>query len=296
MIPAGWARSAVQKHRDSTGMRESTQNGYGLGFWRNPERVGGWRANGMFSQFGIAFPEQDAVFVCNAAVTDETVMHDLVWKHIYPAFDDSARPEDTVDFCLDSPFEQPPRVSPRSPLEQRIEGRRIRLRRNHLLPLMHFQVTALPVILTVKSPYLPHQINDVTLRFGEHAAYFRWREGEDETELPLGLDGSYREGTMRINGQEYIVLGAGEWLSDTAFKVKLRYIETIASQSFVFTFHKNRVDMQSKSTPPVADIIGFLTGGASSMIKNPVELKIKTWVYGMAPRFAEPKHRGRLTR
>ena len=296
VIPAGWAKSAVQKHRDSSGMRESTRNGYGLGFWRNPERVGGWRANGMFSQFGVAFPEQDAVFVCNAAATDETAMHELVWKHIFPAFDDAARPAGTVDFCLDTPFEQPPPVSTRSPLEKKIEGRRIRLRRNRLLPLMHFQVTALPVILTVKNPYLPHQINDISLRFDEHTAYFHWREGEDENELPLGLDGNYREGTMRVNGQEYIALGAGQWLDDNAFRVKLRYIETIASQSFMFTFHKNRVVMRSKSTPPVADIIDFMAGGASSMIKNPVLLKLLDWVFEIVPKIAEPKHRGRLMR
>jgi len=295
VIPAEWAKSAVRKHRDSNGMRESTQNGYGLGFWRNPERVGGWRANGMFSQFGIAFPAQDAVFVCNAAATDETAMHELVWKHIFPAFEDTAQAAQIAD-CLDSPFEQPPRVSPRSPLEKTIGGRCIRLRRNRLLPLMHFQVTALPVILTVKSPCLPHQVNDITLRFDEREARFRWREGGDKNELSLGLDGSYREGTMRVNGQEYIVLGAGEWLDGNSFKLKLRYIETIASQSFVLTFHGNRVVMQSESTPPVADIIEFLAGGAKTMVKNTALLKLIQWAFDFVPKLAEPKHRGRLMR
>ena len=295
VIPAAWAKSAVQKHRDSRGMRESTQNGYGLGFWRNPERVGGWRANGMFSQFGVAFPEQDAVFVCNAAVTDETLMHELVWKHIFPAFDDSAQAQ-PAPLDLESPFEQPPRVSARSPLEKQIEGRRIKLRKNRLLPFMHFQVTALPVILTVKSPYLTHQINDITLRFGEDEAYFSWKEGGDENELPLGLDGSCREGAIRINGQEYAVLGSGEWLHDRAFRFKLRYIETIGSQRFTLTFRKNRVVLQSQSTPPVADIIEFLAGGAKSIIKNPVLLRIVQWVFELVPKLAEPKHRGRLVK
>ena len=294
VIPAEWAQSAVRKHRDSNGMRESTQNGYGLGFWRNPERVGGWRANGMFSQFGIAFPEQNAVFVCNAAATDETAMHELVWKHIFPAFDDQTR--EPIDPQLDSPCEPPPRISPRSALEKKIGDRRIRLRRNRLLPLMHFQVTALPVILTVKNPYLTHQINDITLQYDEQEARFRWREGGDENELPLGLDGNYREGAIHINGQAYTVLGAGEWLDGNTFKVKLRYIETIASQNFVFMFHRNRVVMQSESTPPVADIIEFLAGGAKTMIKNAALLKLIQRAFDFVPRIAEPKHRGRLTR
>ena len=297
VIPADWAKSAVQKQRDSTGVRESTQNGYGFGFWRNPERVGGWRANGMFSQFGIAFPEQDAIFVCNASVADETVMHDLVWEYIPAAFIDGAQHGEAATVCFEaSPFEPPPSVSPRSPLEKQIDGRRIHLRRNRLLPPMHFQVTALPVILTVKNPYLTHQINDITLHFGEQEAEFYWREGKDENALPLGLDGSCREGTMRINGQDYTVLGAGEWLNDSAFQVKLRYIETISSQSFVFTFHKNKVAMQSKSTPPVAHIIAFIAEGAASMIKNPVALKLVNRVFGMVPKLAEPKHRGKLER
>jgi len=296
VIPADWAKAAVQKQRDSKGARAATQNGYGYGFWRNPEGVGGWRANGMFSQFGIAFPEQDAVFVCNAAVTDETAMHELVWKHIPPAFGDTARPAEAAGFFLDSSFEQPPAVSPRSPLEQRIAGRRIRLRRNRLLPLLRFPVCALPVIVTVKNPHLASQINDVTLRFSKREARIHWREGKDENELLLGLDGSCREGSMRINGQEYAVLGAGEWQDDYTFRVKLRYIETIASQSLTFKFHRNRVSMRSESTPPVEHIIAFLTQGAATMIKNPILLKALRWLLGLLPKIAEPKHGGRLKR
>ena len=265
-----------------------------MGFWHNAGDEGGssWRAHGVFSQYGVALPEYDAVFACNTAIADADAILDLVWEYIVPAFDDNAPP--AAGPLVATPFEAPPRSSPRSPLEKQIDGRRIRLRRNWLLSLVHFPASALPMVVTMKSAWLPQQMNNITLRFGEDEAAFTWREGPDLNEALLGLDGSYRESKVRIGGQAYTMLGAGEWLGDNTFTVRLRAIETIGYQKLTITFRKNRVIVRAESCPSMKEVVDFLSLGAASFFKNPFMLGCLRRLLSILPGILEPKHRGKL--
>ena len=295
VIPPAWTREAVRKHTDSKLYGECHKFGYGMGFWGNPDDVGGWRTHGVFTQYGIAWPEHDAVFVCNASTSEADELLDLVGEYIAPAFDDAAQPTSgSITGPIESPFEPPLRASLRSPLESQIDGRRICLRKNHLLSLAHFPVTALSAIVTMKNAWLPYQVNNIILRFGGQEASFYWREGPDVNEVTLGLDGSYRKSVMHIGGEEFIMLGAGEWINDTTFAVRLRAIETIACQQLTFTFHKNRVVMQPKSIPPMKEVATLFSQGAAGFFKNPFLLRIVRRLLHVLPRILEPKHRGKL--
>ena len=297
VIPAAWARGAVRKHADSNLFGVCHTYGYGMGFWRNAEGVGGWRAHGAFSQYGVALPEQDAIFICAAATPEEDAVLDLVWKYIVPALEDDTQPaaRPLISGPIASSFEAPLRVSPRSPLEKTIDGRRIRLRHDLLLSLMHFPVASLPMIVTTKSANLPHQINDIILRFGGTEAKFSWREGPDLNQVLLGLDGGYRENRVRFNGQDFIMLGAGEWIDDSTFTVRLRAIETIECQQLTFTFKlKDRVVMRPQCSPSMQEVAGFLATGAAGFFKAPVVLKWIRRLLKITPFILEAKYSGRL--
>jgi len=293
VIPAAWTREAVREHTPSSLYANCHNFGYCMGFWRNAgdEGKNSWRAHGVFSQYGVALPEYDAVFACNSATADADALLDLVWKYIVPAFDDSTS---TAEPLLASPFEALPQLSPRSPLEKQIGGRRIRLRKNRLLDMVHFPASALPMVVTMKSAWLPRQLNDIILRFHGNEAQFFWREGPDLNEALLGLDGSYRESKMRIGGQEYILLGAGEWLNDNTFTIRLRAIETIGCQKLTFTFQKSRVRMRAESSPSMKEVVGFLSLGAASFFKSPFLLGCLRGLLRILPGILEPTHRGKL--
>jgi len=168
------------------------------------------------------------------------------------------------------------------------------LRRNRLLSLAHFPAGALPAVVTMKSAWLPHQINEISICFDEKEANFIWREGPDRNEALLGLDGSYRENTIHLGGQEYILLGAGEWLNDNTFAVRLRAIETIGCQTLTFTFRKHRVVMRAQSSPSMEEVVGFLSLGAASYFKRPFMLHWLRRFMRLLPMLLEPKHRGKL--
>jgi len=293
VIPAAWAREAVREQTPSSLYANCHNFGYCMGFWRNAgdEGKNSWRAHGVFSQYGVALPEHDAVFACNAATADADALLDFVWEYLVPAFDNSTA---SAGPLAAYPFEAPLQVSPRSPLEKDIDGRRIRLRHNHLLSLAHFPAGALPMVVTMKSAWLPQQMNNITLRFGEQEAVLCWREGPDLNEALLGLNGSYRESKVHFGGQEYIMLGAGEWLNDSTFTVRLRAIETIGCQKLTFTFRKNRVAMRAKSSPAMKEVVDFLSLGAASFFKNPFTLGCLRRALSILPGIMEAKHRGKL--
>ena len=112
----------------------------------------------------------------------------------------------------------------------------------------------------------------------------------------MGLDGSYRKNTVHINGQEYFLLGAGEWRNDSTFTVCLRAIETIACQTLTFTFRKNRVMMRPACSPPMKDVVSVLSAGAASLIKNPLLLRMLYLLFQVLPKILEPGHRGKIMR
>jgi len=269
-----------------------------MGFWRNAGDEGrsSWRAHGVFSQYGVALPEQDAVFACNTAIADADAILDLVWEHLVPAMDDSTDAAPAAAPLIATPFEAPLHPSPRSPLERQIDGRRISLRRNRLLSMAHFPASALPAVVTMKSAWLPHQMNGITIHFDESEAVYTWREGPDINEILLGMDGKYRENKVCFGGQEYIMLGAGEWLNDNTFAARLRAIETIGCQRLTFTFLKDRVTMRAESSPSMKEVVDFLSLGAANFFKNPFLLGCIRRLLGILPGILEPKHRGRLTK
>ncbi|MDR3344183.1 MAG: beta-lactamase family protein [Oscillospiraceae bacterium] len=296
VIPAEWAREATRQQTPCVGLHTSTNHGYGYGFWMNP-LPDSYRANGMFCQFGIAFPAWDGIFVCNASVTDEETVHQLAWKHFPKAFIDEA--EETVPgFAArlhEARFEEAPPVSEHSELEAEIAGKTIRLRRKQLLRLINFPVGILPAIVTAKTHAKSAQINNIVLHFDENSCRFAWREGAEQNEVSCGMDGSRREGYITLGGVGYRTLSHAVWEDKNTLLVQIRAAETIACQRLRFRFRGgSRVTLQSKSTPPMEHIIGFLTDGAVFLFKNPVVLKALRWVLGLLPRVVEPVHHGRV--
>ena len=80
---------ATKKQIDNQQNRPGTDAsfGYGYCFWKNSIDEDSFRADGMFSQFGIGIPEYDATIVVTSAVTDETGCLDYLFKYFPRAFE-----------------------------------------------------------------------------------------------------------------------------------------------------------------------------------------------------------------
>lgn len=95
LLPPSWvaAATAVQIAHGDHGYPDWTQ-GYGYHFWRC--RHGAYRGDGVFGQYCIVMPEQDAVLAITGGI-DVFAMQDLldlVWDHVLPAMRDDLCSED----------------------------------------------------------------------------------------------------------------------------------------------------------------------------------------------------------
>lgn len=90
-----WVNEATSKQISTgDGGDSDWTQGYGYQFWLC--RHGTFRASGKQGQFCVIMPEQDAVVVITANVTDTAGVLDLVWKHLLPAMGSEVLPEDTA--------------------------------------------------------------------------------------------------------------------------------------------------------------------------------------------------------
>ncbi|MBT2676264.1 serine hydrolase, partial [Streptomyces sp. ISL-14] len=85
LLPEWWVAEATCRQIANAGVMpgDDWQRGYGFKFWMSRH---GYRGDGMFGQFCVVLPEQDAVIVTTADTWDMPGLLNLVWEHLLPAF------------------------------------------------------------------------------------------------------------------------------------------------------------------------------------------------------------------
>ena len=296
VIPGDWAREATVYQTPSVGIHKATKVGYGFGFWMNPGE--GYRANGMFCQFGVDFVNHDGLFICNCSHTEEQIVQDLVFKYFPAAFIEPGSEETVPSFheaLAASKVEEAPAASRRAPaLEDKINGTTIRLRKYRLVDAIGFAFGSIPAIVNSKTPFKPCQMNDIRINFEEDGLRFAWAEGTQKNEVFCAMNGGYDEHLVRVGGIAYKMLCFARWNDDDTLLVQLRAIESIATQRFTFQFSGSRVRMTMRSTPYIETIAEFLYEGSSFLFKSPLILKVLRLVIMQLPRIGEPKVKGKL--
>ncbi len=84
LIPAEWVAAASANQIANNGDGVDWQQGYGYQFWRSQHN--GYRGEGLFGQFCVMLPDNDAVIVFTSAVSNTQDVLDVVWQHLIPAF------------------------------------------------------------------------------------------------------------------------------------------------------------------------------------------------------------------
>lgn len=84
-----WVKKVGTKQVDSSfinpiGSAIDEEVGYGLYFWCNSEKAGGYRCYGKKGQFVIILPDRQAVIAVQAQHDDVQELLDIIWKEILP--------------------------------------------------------------------------------------------------------------------------------------------------------------------------------------------------------------------
>lgn len=205
-----WVREATSKQiSNGDDPNSDWAQGYGYQFWVC--RHGAFRGDGMFGQFCIVMPEQDAVLAITASVKDMQGVLNRVWQHILPAMssaplppDDSAREalvQKTSSLAIPLPV-----TRTHSPAAQQVSGRRI----PGTLP-NGLQVA---VTLEFKDDSCSIAIDDGKGRYTLDCGLGHWLVSEAFLPVKLPVD----------SGATKLAVGGG-WLDDSTFKAAVRFIE-----------------------------------------------------------------------
>lgn len=290
VIPSEWVRLATSKQIDNSQNRPGSDASYGYGYCFWLDHLGGFRADGMFSQFGVAFPQYNAVVVVNSSITVEQDGLDGIFNHFPRAFEEADEGTE-----LEAMTPTAPAFSEHPVKEQEIADRYIKFRKKLLLNLVGFQVSVLPLAVTYMMTDKAGNIDMVKFDFNGEECSFRWSEGNEHNNIILGMDGHYRYSTMTLGQIEFKVCSNATWIDDETLLVSIRPIQTVGKRNLLFNFRShNKVVMTPSSTPYVGDILATLDGFFEQMIPNKIVLKIFNKVLEILPPLVEPKHYGKF--
>lgn len=299
IIPENWVEEMTEPHADTSICKNlDSSKGYGYCTWRNGGNAG-YRMNGMFSQFGIAFPEENAVIVCFGAVAGEQEARDCIWRHFPKAFiePDKKAKEPLFEgfYTVAEQFKiDNPNVSVRSLKEATLNERTIEIKRKILLNLIGFPVSVIPFTVTFINGKKAGNIDNINFTFKENECLMSWCEGNEKNSVACGMDGHLRYGDITLAGVKYKVCCYAEW-EDEVLSVNIRPLETASKRKLKFTFYgKEKVVMKPLSTPKVKDMAESLLSAAEDVIDNDLVVAIMKKATKYVPWVLEPRHKGKL--
>lgn len=300
IIPENWVLEMTDAHADTSICKNiDTDKGYGYCVWRNGGNDS-FRANGMFSQFGIVFPEENAVLVCFGAIASEQEARDCIWRHFPKAFiepDKRAKEPEYEDFykIADEFKIDNPSVSVRSLQEAKLNNKTIEIKRKILLNLIGFPVSVIPFTVTFLNGKRAGNIDNINFTFKEKECLMSWCEGNEKNTVICGMDGHLRYDDITLAGVKYKVCCYAEWDEGDILKVNIRPVETASKRKLKFTFvGTENVIMKPLSTPKVKDMAVSLVGAASEVIDNDLVVKVMQKATKYVPWVLEPRHKGKL--
>ena len=300
IIPENWVLEMTDAHADTSICKNiDTDKGYGYCVWRNGGNES-YRANGMFSQFGIVFPEENAVLVCFGAIASEQEARDCIWRHFPKAFiEPDKRAKEPAyegfykiadEFRIDNPG-----ASIRSLQEAKLNNKTIEIKRKVFLNLIGFPVSVIPFTVTFLNGKRAGNIDNINFTFKEKECLMSWCEGNEKNTITCGMDGHLRYGDVTLAGVKYKVCCYAEWDESDILKVNIRPIETASKRKLKFTFvGTENVIMKPLSTPKVKDMAVSLVGAASEVIDNDLVVKVMQKATKYVPWVLEPRHKGKL--
>ncbi|MBQ9945731.1 MAG: serine hydrolase [Clostridia bacterium] len=294
-----WVNYASGKIADtSSEFDKDAKAGYGCCLWRCAD-VNAYRADGMFSQYGIVFEDYDAVVVVTSAIAQQQICRDLLWEFFPNAFiEESCGNEESAKALYErlknAKLDSLTRNSS-SVYEKKTDGCEIHFRKKIFLNLIGFPMSMLPLAVTYMTTDRAGNIDKMILNYRKSDMLLTWTEGDETNTIPVGLDGKYRYGNMRLGQIDYKVCSNAVWLSEDRLFIQIRPLETIGRRKLDIKFFENgRVKMKPSSDPDVFTIAMNLAPGFEAMIGNKKITDRIIPLFRFAPNLLEPTLKGRI--
>lgn len=221
VLPDGWTETATARQTPTWDEPDSDwAQGYGYQFWRS--RHGAYRGDGVFGQYCIVMPEQDAVIAMTGGVDLGAMQEplDLIWEILLPAMGLEPLPEDSASAHLAETLASLQRLPVQgrstSPVAAAVSGRCYRVDANAL------------------------GIDTLTLRFADDGCTLTVGTATGEAVLPCG-SGVWLPGQTDLFNDVWVtgvqpVVASGAWTDDDCFRMVVRLVATPFYYTLAFHF------------------------------------------------------------
>ena len=267
ILPEGWAETATCYHTASrTGENSDSSEGYGYCFWRNGGYKKSYRADGMFSQFGIVFEDLDACLAFTGGEVNEQAMRDVIWDHFPKAFIADDKKAEPVELSIPAYEKLPAR--PRTAMEKRLIGKKIVFNKPILLNVIGYPVSVAPLTLTFMGKDKAGNITNVQFLPQNDTLKMTWSEGGEVNSIHIGMDGEYRWDNITLGQMPLTACSTGCWNNETELEILIRPIESVAARRLVFRFNGDRVTLKPSAVPSTAVMAENLARSVKNVFKS----------------------------
>lgn len=297
VIPADWVHKSqkVQALNDSVNKTPDSQSGYGYCFWRCAG-TNGYRADGMFSQFGIVAKDYDACFILTASEIDEQKTRDCIWRHF---------PKCLIEIDGEEAPEEKPALAPldedlpemqRSTLEDWLNGKMMKFQKNLVLSTAGFPISMLPIPIVYMSGDRAGGITNVVFNFQKDTCTMTWDEGDEHNTIVCGMDGKARKSPIKLAGMPFTANSTAAWTSQNELTVHMRPLQAVCQRIIKFTFDdEDEVTFYPSSKPPITALAEHLKKDVDVFFPPfaPVQ-KLGTIAFEQAHHVIDVPHKGKF--
>lgn len=300
VIPAKWAQDSVKKLVDNRREKDDepdTGAGYGYCFWRNAS-PDSYRADGMFSQFGIVFEKLDAVIVVTGCEMNERRTRECIFRHFPGGFtaqsgNFSVYEKMKAQLILE-PLGELPKL-PRSRLEKSIAGKTMTINKPKLLSVAGFPVSMIPLPVLYMGKDKAGNIDKVSFVFSADECEMSWSEGKVRNTIICGMDGNARKSTIKLAGFELTANSSAAWENEHTLCVWMRPLEAICQRRLKFIFSGKNVRFLPSTVPDSKCMLDYVSERIKIYVKNPAVSKIGETAVTKSIKIVEPVHRGKIS-
>ena len=294
VIPEWWTKEATKFHADNCGTSKDSDSGVGYGycFWRNEGYLNSYRADGMFSQFGIVFEDLDACFISTGGEVYEQGLRDVVWQHFPKAFIDDDPQAETTAISIPAYPRLPGK--PRSFLEKKLVNKTIKFNKPVVLNVAGYPVSMLPLTAVFMEKDKAGNITDVSFKFLQDEIEMTWTEGDETNTIKIGMDGEYRWSKIVLGQIPYNTCATGAWNSETELELYIRPIEAVAERHLVFKFKDDMVILKPSSSPTTSVMADTLKDTIKDVLKSPALQQLAGMALPHVVPLIEMTHIGRI--
>ena len=288
IIPEAFLRRATAKLNETASSQADRDSaaGYGLGFWQCAGYPGAVRCEGLYSQYGIMFPNEDACLVLTAGGPYLQKTLDTLWQYTEDLF---IEPQTGRQDAASSPERFPaftpsicPVVSSRSPMEKEIDGRVYRLSKPHFVNACGYPVGMFPMQTTFFSAEKGGNLDRLCFRFSPEHVTVSWQEKHSpDNTVVLPLDGSYAVNTVKIGDLQLDCAGFAFWSDDHTLEVVLRPIPSVSARRFIICFHGHGITIYPRTLPDLSERVKPMGEKLGSVLKGKY---FEWWIHVLTPR------------